>query len=153
MSYRLFTAARLTDRELATVLAALRHWQQHLLNYPRAAAAMEHFTEERPLTATQIDRLCERLNDATAEAEDAEDAADGGENKSGITFAQIAQAREFLAQYAALDKRGQPDDPAGWLQLKFSCGRARAERLVIAAAQGVTTRELQQRARRQRSRR
>jgi hypothetical protein len=65
-----------------------------------------------------------------------------------ITQRDIDLAQEFLDQYQQVDKRGQPDDPAGWLQLKFSCGRARAERLVIAAQQNVTTDELRSRRRR-----
>ena len=51
-------------RELATVLAALRLWQQQLkkhgigltIGYPQ-------FLEEQPLSVKQIDRLCEQLNE------------------------------------------------------------------------------------------
>ena len=51
----------LSDRELATVLAALRYWQDVM--YPYGAAAYpEHFEETEPLTAREIDDLCERLN-------------------------------------------------------------------------------------------
>lgn len=55
----------LTPRELATVLAALRRWQEEWTGHhlaPSHLRKMEHFTEERPLTMKQIDQLCERLN-------------------------------------------------------------------------------------------
>lgn len=47
---------KLTDRELATVLAALRLFQNHPAN------RMIHFTDVKPLTNDDIDDLCERLN-------------------------------------------------------------------------------------------
>ena len=47
---------KITERELATVLAALRKFQES------PAAGAEHFKDVRPLTANQIDELCERLN-------------------------------------------------------------------------------------------
>lgn len=55
---------QLTTRELATVLAALRHWQRYLDTSARkfVRAEYEHFTDEAPLTPRQIDDLCERLN-------------------------------------------------------------------------------------------
>ncbi len=53
----------LTIRETATVLAALRHWQEEihavgvrLLQYD------SHFEQVTPLTVAEIDDLCERLN-------------------------------------------------------------------------------------------
>jgi hypothetical protein len=53
---------RLTDRELATVLAALRHWQRALARTGGEAPLPDHFASEHtPLTAEEIDRLCERL--------------------------------------------------------------------------------------------
>ena len=49
----------LTDRELATVLAALRMAQ--ILSLARLAP--DYFTEDTPpLTFEEIDDLCERLN-------------------------------------------------------------------------------------------
>lgn len=47
---------KITERELATVLAALRKFQES------PATDTEHFKDVRPLTANQIDELCERLN-------------------------------------------------------------------------------------------
>lgn len=44
---------QLNERELATVLAALRHWQR---------GSQSHFDGPPPLTLTEIDVLCERLN-------------------------------------------------------------------------------------------
>lgn len=52
---------KLTDRELATVLAALRYWQQDLAENPDGPIS-EHFESHSPLTSDEIDALCERLN-------------------------------------------------------------------------------------------
>ncbi len=49
----------LTDAELATVLAALRHWQDAS---ERKQASFPHFAEVKRLTRYQVDNLCERLN-------------------------------------------------------------------------------------------
>jgi hypothetical protein len=51
----------LSDREIAMVLAALRHWQWS----DDDLAGLEFrdfFTEHEPLAADEIDSLCERLN-------------------------------------------------------------------------------------------
>lgn len=55
---------RLTDRELATVLAALRYFQQDLTeNEDEGPISPDHFTEQiTPLSVDEIDALCERLN-------------------------------------------------------------------------------------------
>jgi hypothetical protein len=54
---------QLTDRELATVLAALRYWQQELAANNDAAPISDHFQDgPTPLTVDEIDDLCERLN-------------------------------------------------------------------------------------------
>lgn len=50
----------LTDRQLATVLSALRHWQSNRNDLIRVTPG--HFDEHRPLTDLEVDRLCERLN-------------------------------------------------------------------------------------------
>lgn len=56
-----------TARELATVLAALRHWQQQLASGGLAFAdGFPHFVDEEPLSVTEIDNLCDRLNDIEA---------------------------------------------------------------------------------------
>lgn len=52
----------LTERELATVLAALRHWKQALRREHGRVAAWPHFDEHEPLDLNEIDELCERLN-------------------------------------------------------------------------------------------
>lgn len=62
---------RITLRELATVLAALRYWQSDL-KLPDMFASKEfkeiHFTIAQdggtlePLTVEEIDKLCERIN-------------------------------------------------------------------------------------------
>ena len=51
---------QLTERELATVLAALRYWQQDLAE--NEGPISEHFAEVTPLSVEEIDDLCERLN-------------------------------------------------------------------------------------------
>jgi hypothetical protein len=56
----------LTDRELATVLAALRYWQHDLvasLERGEGPIAQDHFdATNTPLSPGEIDDLCERLN-------------------------------------------------------------------------------------------
>ncbi len=54
----------LTSRELATMLAALRHWQQRLQGQGLAFAdGFPHFSDETPLSVDEIDALCDRLNE------------------------------------------------------------------------------------------
>jgi hypothetical protein len=55
-----YSAFKFTERELATILAALREWQNYLVRYglPRR----EHFEGCKPLTCEEIDELCERIN-------------------------------------------------------------------------------------------
>ena len=59
----------LTDRELATVLAALRYWQQDLAqNEDEGPICPDHFDEViTPLSVEEIDALCERLNGGPTE--------------------------------------------------------------------------------------
>jgi hypothetical protein len=54
----------LTDHEMATVLAALRYWQQDLAENEDARPMIpDHFEEGiSPLTVEEIDDLCEKLN-------------------------------------------------------------------------------------------
>ncbi len=51
---------QVTNRELATVLAALRYWQQDPAE--NDGPISEHFTEHTPLGVEEIDDLCERLS-------------------------------------------------------------------------------------------
>lgn len=55
---------KLSDKELATVLAALRYWQQDLANAQGddEGPISPHFEDVEPLSAGEIDDLCERLN-------------------------------------------------------------------------------------------
>jgi len=56
----------LQPRELATVLAALRHWQATVVKDSiEPAYQYPHFGEEKPLLAAEIDPLCDYLNEAT----------------------------------------------------------------------------------------
>ena len=56
----------LSDRELATVLAALRFWQQQLDESEGEPPIRDHFENEiTPLSVEEIDALCERLNCGT----------------------------------------------------------------------------------------
>ena len=56
----------LSDRELATVLAALREWQGILAGEEPAAKEVDDIASDSgrftPLTPEEIDALCERLN-------------------------------------------------------------------------------------------
>jgi len=53
----------LSSREIATILAALRDWQQVLIENDIASLSPEHFGEGGiPLTVQEIDELCKRLN-------------------------------------------------------------------------------------------
>ena len=53
----------LTRRELATVLAALRYWQQDLAENDEGPISPDHFDDKvTPLSVAEIDALCERLN-------------------------------------------------------------------------------------------
>ena len=53
----------LSDRELATVLAALRYWQQDLAEDDDGPISSEHFDLTiTPLSVEEIDELCQRLN-------------------------------------------------------------------------------------------
>ena len=57
---------QLTNRKLATVLAALRQWQMDWEADPDSLADSIHFEETTPLTSPEIDELCERLNSDTS---------------------------------------------------------------------------------------
>ena len=51
------------SRELATVLVALRYWQEQLVAHGTAIAdRFPQFEEHNPLTLREIDDLCEGLN-------------------------------------------------------------------------------------------
>lgn len=54
----------MSDRELATVLAALRYWQLNVIEDEVAEDLNGHgsFEDHSPLDADEIDDLCERLN-------------------------------------------------------------------------------------------
>ena len=52
----------MTNQELATVLAALRYWQQDLEANDAPPISEEFFADCEPLSSGEIDGLCERLN-------------------------------------------------------------------------------------------
>ena len=53
----------LTERELATVLAALRYWQREgFMSCGHEHAIASNGGEIEPLTGAEVDDLCERLN-------------------------------------------------------------------------------------------
>lgn len=52
----------LSGRELSTILAALRCFQDDLREAGEVLSSMDHFQVHEPLTAVEIDALCERLN-------------------------------------------------------------------------------------------
>ncbi len=54
---------KLSCREIATILAALREWQEHLDTANEPVVPLEDFAEGAPLLTTEeIDELCTRLN-------------------------------------------------------------------------------------------
>jgi hypothetical protein len=62
---------QLSDRELATLLAALRYWQQNLAReepQSNEGPISPHFAEHSPLTVEEIDALCEQLNSGGIES-------------------------------------------------------------------------------------
>lgn len=53
----------MNDRQLATVLAALRYWQSRTVLVERADSNLATREDEfAPLSDAEIDRLCEALN-------------------------------------------------------------------------------------------
>jgi hypothetical protein len=57
----------MNERELATTLAALRYWQQDMIDIQDQdednwMADSTHFEKHQPLTVEEIDALCEKLN-------------------------------------------------------------------------------------------
>ena len=55
----------LTTRERATILSALRMWQKAIPEKEAHANSPLHFASCRPLSRSEINSLCERLNVAT----------------------------------------------------------------------------------------
>jgi hypothetical protein len=55
-------STRLTKRELATVLAALRYWQAALDSNGGPRISEHFFDDVTPLSDDEIDDLCDRLN-------------------------------------------------------------------------------------------
>ena len=53
-----------SDRELATMLAALRLWQASQDHGEDLTPYEGHFEEQQPLSSLEVDELCERLNRA-----------------------------------------------------------------------------------------
>jgi hypothetical protein len=54
---------RVTDRDLVTILAALRYWQHALGRNDNRPPQADHFDDiVTPLTVDEIDELCEKLN-------------------------------------------------------------------------------------------
>ena len=55
------TTESITDREISTILAALRYFQT-IRYINRESAFPDHFEREAPLDDSEINELCERLN-------------------------------------------------------------------------------------------
>lgn len=55
-------SVRLSDRDLATVLAAPRHWQRCVPEPKARESSPLHFESAERLTHAEVDALCERLN-------------------------------------------------------------------------------------------
>ena len=60
--------AYFNDQELATVLAALRYWQNRVSDVELAkTTSPDHFRYVAPLSAVEIDVLCERINEGVTD--------------------------------------------------------------------------------------
>lgn len=100
----------LNDRELATVLAALRYWQNDLDDPSLTEGFTDHFASVSRLDTSEIDLLCERINSDTAcEADDRgiDDDADATSdapphNPIPILVDALEQANTQLEQLASL---------------------------------------------------
>jgi hypothetical protein len=109
------------DRELATLLASLRYWQQDLA---RAESQLEdgpispHFNEHTPLTVEEIDALCERLNSDGIESRF--EALCRKVAESAESWADCSNLREAVAVFKALGRdcreqlanQGAPEEPS-----------------------------------------
>lgn len=52
----------LSDRELTTILAALRWWQISIIRNNHTPPIVEHFYDHTPLDLEEIETLCDNLN-------------------------------------------------------------------------------------------
>jgi hypothetical protein len=104
----------LTNNELATMLAALRHWQRSVSLPDRFFNEHEaFFAEHHPLTDEEIDALCERLN-TSQEIHEIDLGKHGDGEAIGITAERAAElqasgvivTRQRISTYALTN----PDD-------------------------------------------
>jgi hypothetical protein len=51
-----------TEAECATILAALRYWQEYRQAGGLIPVSFDHFDEVAPLTVKEIDELCDSIN-------------------------------------------------------------------------------------------
>lgn len=118
---------QLTDQELATVLAALRYWQQamhrhggatddHQIQWARGS--MEHFDAEAgvlPLPSDGISALCERLNSP----DPGYVLLDVNVDHSDLLLVQnVPNLRALLDEWDALDRTYvETGDDAHWLPI------------------------------------
>lgn len=80
-------------RELATILAALRLFQEQRPN-------TEHFEEVEPLNNDEIDTLCERLNASPAEelSEAINDAVSNGDETVTLSVTSAKAIEDLLKE-------------------------------------------------------
>lgn len=99
---------RLTNRERATVLAALRCWQQaRSAHEPQTVHSPDHFDDAlTPLTPAEVDDLCERLNRAPLPGETARQLF----SLAAPIQVWLPQANHPSAAIALLGKRFQSGD-------------------------------------------
>ena len=75
----------LTSRQLATVLAALRHWQEQLQRHgAELAARFPQFDDHSPLSVAEIDWLCDLLNESSEQTPETCDCESPGYFCSGV---------------------------------------------------------------------
>lgn len=108
-----------TDRELATVLAALRQWQRDtpkMLPFePGDDRTDTHFEDHLPLTVEEIDDLCERINCRNSKANDdpivVEDDDLGDCERCGKPATTENLEGEELCSECGADVEAEDDDP------------------------------------------
>ena len=107
----------MTNQELATVLAALRYWQQDLEANDAPPISEEFFADCAPLTTEEIDELCERLNSEPETLEPsrqvkARTRAEGWAARSSSAAATVTLVMEVLPC------RGSEDGYPEWAEIK-----------------------------------
>lgn len=93
----------MTNQELATVLAALRYWQQDLEANEAPPISEEYFADCEPLTSEEIDELCERLNCGTESQQHCPSLADSPPVTVVMQVVPCADGMEFFPDFSLVE--------------------------------------------------